>query len=791
MILKPEHLAYLKERGANPERLAGRYFSADSNLCIRYCDPKGQPYKDCKGGVYVIKRPFPTTKPKFVAPTASGSRPYFSPLMPDGYLENINIPLVLIEGPVKVDSCYEHIPTGYCFVGLTGTWNTKDRRDEKGTWHQDHDTRILPELRAIPMNGRKTITLFDSDIEDKPGVSNAAADIGNWTRQRGAKPHRCVMPSEPDGAKNGADDFLVRHGADALVEHLESAVVEGWPLPATLLDGKGELKRSYTPSEERRLYKSLAEINDVQTVDCICRALSVKLRIGIPQLLAGIDDVRAGTSEEGFLGTEDDLLGDDDIDSSWVIPYLLPKEETIVLSADPGTGKSLFCYSIAHAVATGTPFLGFPIAKGVPLILQLEEGGTFKRRVKAIGLARSEFAPGLSVGKEWFFSKTFDLAKHRHVEQLKLLIRNNVDLVIVDSARAVARSLSVDENHADFGKLVIRKIAKFVNDCGKAGIIVHHNNGSGKASGTKDTPAGVWGLFNLKAVEGDEELRTLTTDKKRETSVTWQLRLQRAELIDGLPNGWRWSLEADLSHMAPDQKWRDRFQNLLRLQTQPITLREAGQLMALGEDQQESMRVSITGDTACARWLVVRPRKGIAGRYFMPHEYRMESTHLEGNPEKQEGVETRDSHPPLKRGETLQVGVNPSSGQGLAPVREPVNHLKSVSDGAQPATKGTASPTGALQAEAPVVASDLPQPVRKTAKPIGGVSLSSHPPQENGNFLSGSVPTLNGHTEAFWKVVEENPGALPVTIANRFYTVTKHSLTGQQVKGLIAQGQEL
>ena len=133
--------------------------------------------------------------------------------MPNGYLDDINIPLVLIEGPVKVDACYQAIPTGFCFVGLTGTWNTKDRRDEDGNWNPDNDTRLLPELKAIPMRGRKVIILFDSDIEDNISVDDAATDIGNWTRKRGARPHRCTLPSEPNGGKNGADDFLVRHGA--------------------------------------------------------------------------------------------------------------------------------------------------------------------------------------------------------------------------------------------------------------------------------------------------------------------------------------------------------------------------------------------------------------------------------------------------------------------------------------------------------------------------------------------------------------------------------------------------
>ncbi|WP_155724518.1 DUF3854 domain-containing protein, partial [Prochlorococcus marinus] len=465
-----EHLAYLKERGVDPARLGGRYSTEGSDLCILYCDPQGKPYKDSRGNPYRVRRLFPTGKPKFKAPPASGSRPYFSPLMPEGYLDNINIPLVLIEGPVKVDSCYQNIPTGYCFVGLTGTWNTKDRRDENGVWNNKNETRLLPELKAIPMRGRKVIILFDSDIENNISVDQAATDIGNWTRKLGAKPHRGTLPSEPDGSKNGADDFLVRHGGSALEDLLDSAEIEGWPLPAALLTHNGDLKKIYTPGELKRLTRSLAEVGDVKTIDSTCQVLATKLRIPFDQLLADIDDCRAGTTEYGFLGRAEDLEGDDDIDSSWVMPYLLPKEETIVISADPGTGKSLLCYSIAHAVATGSDFLGFPVAKGVPLILQLEEGGSFKRRFKAIGLARSEFHPGLELNKEWYFSPKFDLAKNRHVEQLKLLIRNNIDLVIVDSARAVARSMNVDENHAEFGKRVIRKIAKFINDCGKSGV---------------------------------------------------------------------------------------------------------------------------------------------------------------------------------------------------------------------------------------------------------------------------------------------------------------------------------
>lgn len=664
MPLTADQLAYLSERGITAERAAFLYRASGSTLLIPYKDPHGTPYTDSKGKPFVVERQFPTAKPKFKAPVSSGSRPYFSPLMPEGYIDNINIPLVLIEGPIKVDACWLSIPTGYCFVGLSGTWNTKDRRDEFGNWDHENESRVLPELKEIPMRGRIVIVLFDSDIEDNISVDDAAADIGNWTRKRGARPHRCLLPSDSNGDKNGADDFLARYGADALIERLEASEIEGWPLPASLLQHDGELKRSYTPAERKRLTAALAEISDVETVDTTCRVLATKLRIPFSQLLADIDDARSGTTGDGFLGGEEELEGDDDLDQNWVVPYLLPKGETIVLSADPGVGKSLLCYSLAYASATGGEFLGFPVPKGVPLILQLEEGGTFKRRVKAVGLAKSASSDGLKVGSEWFFSKTFDLAKPRQVEQLKLLIRNNVDLVIVDSARAVARSLNVDENHADFGKLVIRKIAKLINDCGKSGAIVHHNNkGTGKASGTGDIPAGVWGVFNLKADDSAPTLRTLQTDKLREgTSILWQLSLERCDGVDGSVDGWEWGIVADLSHMAPDLNWRKRFKNLLLLQSQPITFSDAKELMRLSDGEFHSMRNSVLRDRSLMRWADGPVRKGVTTRFLIPHEFRL---HTPG--QNAQGVQTRERQGLYKTVNSVEVDKEDCQRQASSP----------------------------------------------------------------------------------------------------------------------------
>ena len=107
-------------------------------------DPDGKPCEHSKGNSFVVVRRFPTRKPTFKAPTASGSRPSLSNITPGSYHADIRIPLVLIEGPVEVNACYEHIPIGFFFVGLNGTWNTRDSRRDDGIWHPENETRELP-----------------------------------------------------------------------------------------------------------------------------------------------------------------------------------------------------------------------------------------------------------------------------------------------------------------------------------------------------------------------------------------------------------------------------------------------------------------------------------------------------------------------------------------------------------------------------------------------------------------------------------------------------------------------
>lgn len=134
------------------------------------------------------------------------------------------------------------------------------------------------------------------------------------------------------------------------------------------------------------------------------------------------------------------------------------------------------------------------------------------------------------------------------------------------------------------------------------------------------------------------------------TGILWQLSLDRTDGIDGSPDGWEWGLQADLSLMAPDLNWRQRFKNLLLLQSQPITFRDAGELMELSEQELHSMRNSVLRDRSLMRWADGPVRKGTTARFFIPYEYRL---HTSG--QKQAGVEIRDSHPIYETDKSVEV----------------------------------------------------------------------------------------------------------------------------------------
>ena len=132
----------------------------DGGWEIPYLDPQGRPYTYGDGVPFVRRKLKPGSDPKYLTPTGAGNRPYFSPLLPKGYLEGTK-PLLITEGEKKADSLTAH---GFPCVGLTGVWGWVDRRGE--------ESAHIPELLEI--NRHRPISIvFDSDVVIKPPVLDA------------------------------------------------------------------------------------------------------------------------------------------------------------------------------------------------------------------------------------------------------------------------------------------------------------------------------------------------------------------------------------------------------------------------------------------------------------------------------------------------------------------------------------------------------------------------------------------------------------------------------------------
>ena len=193
--------------------------NADGGWEIPYLDPQGRPYTYGDGVPFVRRKLKPGSDPKYLTPSGAGNRPYLSPLLPEGYLGGTK-PLLITEGEKKADSLTAH---GFPCIGLTGVYGWRDKRS--GT------SAPIPELGEI--NWRRPVRIvFDSDVVIKPQVLDALRDltehiVGDFYPDDpglgGHIPDVVFLPSELNGEKNGADDFIVRHGADAFRRQLKVA----------------------------------------------------------------------------------------------------------------------------------------------------------------------------------------------------------------------------------------------------------------------------------------------------------------------------------------------------------------------------------------------------------------------------------------------------------------------------------------------------------------------------------------------------------------------------------------
>lgn len=187
--------------------------------------------------------------------------------------------------------------------------------------------------------------------------------------------------------------------------------------------------------------------------------------------------------------------------TEFLIPGLLPCGALTLLIADPGCGKTVLCYSIAHAVASGEPLGERVVANpGNVLIIQLDEGqDNCEEKLSQMEACPQGIITNYNVTLEDL--PLIEAAVEEH----------NIKLIIFDSLYRGNVHCGYDLNEAGYAN----NVAALQAMCAKTGvacILCHHTNkGAGTSFGTQYITANVdeqWKLYKEsnkdKDIIGDE-----------------------------------------------------------------------------------------------------------------------------------------------------------------------------------------------------------------------------------------------------------------------------------------------
>lgn len=178
--------------------------------------------------------------------------------------------------------------------------------------------------------------------------------------------------------------------------------------------------------------------------------------------------------KEGILETVtvEDLLGveEDDL-NSFLITGLLPAGTTVLFGAQGGSGKTVFTYQMAGAIASGTDIWGRKVQQGNVLIIQADEPiNSMRRKFRNLGFKNIQDSIQVVTRyrqtTSWF----------RQVKEM--VKRDKIKLIILDSVTAVTAGLGGDRTSSSAGDWMYawRDMCQDL-DC--TAIFIHHLSKAG------------------------------------------------------------------------------------------------------------------------------------------------------------------------------------------------------------------------------------------------------------------------------------------------------------------------
>ena len=248
---------------------------------------------------------------------------------------------------------------------------------------------------------------------------------------------------------------------------------------------------------------------------CIYHGISAK------DLDKAIQALKAETQKSEFKVYDlDDFLSQGSEAIDWIIPGLLPKGETVLLTAMPKVGKTLLAVDLAFCLATGeNSFLGESHKPAKVLFVSTDES---RRSTRAKMLKR-----GFRNGDQNI--KTITEWKITQMNELESALEYfRPDVTIIDSLKRITLGKEISENSAEFGDMVY-ELKETLERYGSAGLLIHHSNkdkdqtGLGCVRGNTSIVGAVWGVWQLdyqKTSNQKEKATYNPSDPKRTLTVS-------------------------------------------------------------------------------------------------------------------------------------------------------------------------------------------------------------------------------------------------------------------------------
>lgn len=239
-VLLPQHRLELKASGLNDETIAtnGIYSESDPKKIAKLLNWSAEhaaalgpalvyPHHGRDGhplGHATVKPDRPREgkdKPgktiKYENPKAKSNR-VFIPAGARAALTTASAILFITEGCKKALAATQF---GFPCLSIPGVWGWCQRPKRDGKRYGP--VKLNADLAGIDWKGLKVYIAFDSDLATNPNVRLADWRLAEMLRARGAEVRVVRLPAEPDGSKNGLDDFLVRRGSDSFKLLVETA----------------------------------------------------------------------------------------------------------------------------------------------------------------------------------------------------------------------------------------------------------------------------------------------------------------------------------------------------------------------------------------------------------------------------------------------------------------------------------------------------------------------------------------------------------------------------------------